>query len=768
MKILAIMWDPYCNNLKKAGKRLKNKIEIKIFSTRWLEEAPERLEEVMCEVDKADVILLYRSSESIWEEIEKKLKVITKNIPIICAGHDPSYWTLSTVSPKIVATVNTYITYNGEENFYNMLRYIASEVCNLETVVLPPKIIPWEGIYHPKADHIFTNIEEYLKWYAKYKEEQKLFKNEGTIGILFSRMNWVNKNTAIEDALISKFEALGLSVIPVFSFSLKDEELGTRASGEIIMDYFISRDGQPRIDALVNLQIFLIYTERTKPGKDEKVYERGIEILKKLGVPVFTPITTLYKTIDEWERDPLGADGKMIGWNIAMPEFEGRIEPIIIGGLSEDEEGYKYRKPLKERIDKFAQRVMNWVKLRKIPPSERKVAFILHNNPCASVEATVGGGANLDTLESVARILQRMKEVGYQVIVPRDGKELITTIMNRKAISEFRWTTVEEIVGKGGVLAFIEKEKYLEWFNELPENVRKRMIEVWGEPPGEAKDGVPAAMVYKGKIVVTGVQYGQALVCVQPKRGCAGSRCDGRVCKILHDPDVPPPHQYIATYKWLSREFGVNAIVHVGTHGNLEFLPGKGAALSGACFPDIAIDTIPHLYIYNADNPPEGIIAKRRSYATLVDHMQTVMVQSGLYGDLEELEKLLEEYEKVKNFEPARTHVLTHHLWEILKKSHLANEIKISITSETEGRQVRRKLSELSEEEIEGLSFDEVVREVHNILFKLKDTFIQDGMHIFGEIPKGDRRVEFIYSILRYHSGDDFSLRHELAKLMGL
>ena len=175
-------------------------------------------------------------------------------------------------------------------------------------------------------------------------------------------------------------------------------------------------------------------------------------------------------------------------------------------------------------------------------------------------------------------------------------------------------------------------DEYEAWFRTLPEDAQRRVVGAWGEPPGEERDGVPASMIHERRILVTGVSYGNVVVLVQPKRGCAGARCDGQVCKILHDPSVPPPHQYLATYMWLDKVFGVDAIIHVGTHGNLEFLPGKGVALSGSCFPDIAIGDVPHLYIYNSDNPPEGTIAKRRSYATLVDHMQTVMTESGLYG----------------------------------------------------------------------------------------------------------------------------------------
>lgn len=426
-----------------------------------------------------------------------------------------------------------------------------------------------------------------------------------------------------------------------------------------------------------------------------------------------------------------------------MPEFEGVIEPLIIGATKSagnpDEEAYE---AVTDRIEKLTARIAKWISLAKKPNSEKKVAFILNNNPCASVEATVGGGAHLDTLESVARVMHSMQEAGYSVIPPADGKELIDTIMDRKAISEFRWTTTDEIVKKGGTLAMIEKEEYLEWFSELPEITRERLIDAWGNPPGEEKDGIPAAMLYKDKILVAGVNYGNAVVCVQPKRGCAGARCDGQVCKILHDPDVPPPHQYIATYKWLSRVYGADVIVHVGTHGNLEFLPGKGTGLSSGCMPDICIDTVPHLYIYNADNPPEGIIAKRRSNAVLVDHMQTVMMHGELYGDLEQLERLLEEYSRYKDTEPGKAHTISH----MIEKN--VNSLNL-----------------LDGEEIPHGGIDAKIEEIHDKLSLLKNTSIPKGMHIFGSIPEGEKLADFIYSIARF-SDDPVSLRGIIMRLL--
>jgi cobaltochelatase CobN len=274
-------------------------------------------------------------------------------------------------------------------------------------------------------------------------------------------------------------------------------------------------------------------------------------------------------------------------------------------------------------------------------------------------------------------------------------------------------------------------------------------------------------MVYDGKILVTGVTYGNAAVCVQPKRGCAGARCDGQVCKILHDPDIPPPHQYMATYRYLERDFGVDAIVHVGTHGNLEFLPGKGTGLSRNCYPDIGIGHIPHLYIYNADNPPEGTIAKRRSYAALVDHMQTVLVQGGLYEGLEELGRFLGEYEQLKNHDPGRAHALEHLITGAIKETKLDNEIKITIRTD-DGNRKKVRLAAMDEDEAKTIPFDEIATAAHGALSLVRNTQIQDGMHIFGDLPQDERRVDFINSIMRYDAGQSVSLRKTVAGMMGM
>ncbi|KKG12250.1 cobalt chelatase [Methanosarcina sp. 2.H.T.1A.6] len=734
MKIVSVTWNSYIPTLLEAADELG--IELEAYYSKILEENPEEAEKVLSACEQADAIFIYHIANPFWEEFYERLEPLKTRIPVICVGSDPSSFTLSSVKLEIAATCFSYIIYGGKENFGNMLCYISKEVCGAEIEVKPPEKIPWDGLYHPDAREMFSSLREYLNWYGPRKDK--------TVGLLISRTSWVNNDLEIEKTLIRDFETLGLSVIPVFAYSLKDKELGSRGMNEVIEDYFME-NGKPVIDSLVKLSPFFIMSNKNKED-ESSCAERGVELLQDLDVPVFQPVISHYVTLEQWQESK-GLSTE-IGWGVALPEFEGVIEPIIIGA-GKKEGNYIGRAPIQERCSKLAARVLKWINLRKKPVNRRKIAFILHNRPCTGVEGSVGDAANLDSLESVARILNRMQEAGYAVNSPLDGRELIETILNRKAISEFRWTPINEIVKNGGVLAFVEKGEYEQFFNTLSPNVRQRMIEGWGNPPGEEVNGIPAAMVYENKIVVTGVQYGNAVVCVQPKRGCAGARCDGKVCKILHDPDVPPTHQYLATYRYLENTFGADVLVHVGTHGTLEFLPGKGVGLSGDCYPDIGIGTIPHLYIYNSDNPPEGTIAKRRSLACLIDHMQTVMTSGGLYGSLEELDRLLGEYEQVK-YDKGRAHALKHLILDEIKKSNLDSEIKADHQT----------------------PFEEIIRKAHEALGKIRNSQIHNGMHIFGQLPEGEKKVEFINSILRYDDqesvGNRVSIRRMIAGLLGL
>ncbi len=749
MKIGIISWNAYVPMLARAGREIPW-LELEIFSSAYLDRDPDHLDKALESLQEADAVLLYRSSESFWDIIEEDIQKIGRRVPVICLSHDPSLWGLSSMGLQEVQTAYNYISLGGEDNFVNLLKFMARECLFGDLELAPPKKMPWEGLYHPQSGRsYFAGPGDYWEWYRDYSLNKGI-ENGPVVGLLLARHFWVNSILAVEDRLIKEIEGRGLRVVPIFCNILEDKAIGNKGGLKWSEEIFCDHEQIPVIDAFIKLSSFFMGSRKGEgPAGGEKAKD-GVQLFQNLGVPVFQPVFSTSRTLKEWEQNPQGL-GMEISWSVAMPEFEGVIEPFYLGGIarSRDESSgalVEQRVPHKERCSRLVSRIKKWIELRRKPVSERKVAFILHNNPCASVEAAVGGASSLDPLESVARILQAMHGKGYQVESPADGKELIDTIMGRKAISEFRWTTVDEIVNKGGALDLIPCDKYEKWWETFPEGIRARISEAWGEPPGEEVNGVPPAMLYQGKIVVTGVSYGNAVICAQPKRGCAGPRCDGRVCRILHDPDIPPPHQYLATYRYLEDEYEADVIIHVGTHGNLEFLPGKGVGLSESCLPDISIHQTPHLYIYNSDNPPEGTIAKRRSYAVLVDHLQTVLTQSGLYDQLEELDRVLGEYGQARITDKARAHALQHQIYGLIESCDLDKQIKASAEQD----------------------FDHVVKKTHEALTLIRNTRIEDGLHIFGQLPADKRRAEFIYSILRYDAGQEHSLRKDLARAMGV
>ena len=719
MKINAIVWASDMAHILKASREIG--LDLMAWSTVGLNRQDD-LAACLASLNDADLLLIHPSHDGFWDEIMQR---VDSTKPLVAISLNPSHWSASTIPLEKAAMINRYFLFGGPQNIRNMLKYICKAVLNVGCDYDPPIEQPWQGIYHPDADRYFQDVEEYQEWYKPRRGR--------IVGILFYRSFWINDDLGVENELIRELEKNN-DVIPAFSLGMKSSELGAKASNEVIEEFFCSR-----VDALIDLQS-MVHGSNVESVRDT---------MNKLDVPVFHPLVLRHLGEEEWLADPFGMSSYELGWNVSMPEFAGVIEPIVAGVAKSSQMHdleLEQHVPVTERIEKLSRRVGQWISLRNKPPRERRVCFMLNSKPCASVEGAVGGAAHLDSLESIARILQRMKEAGYAIdSPPKDGKELIDRIMSKKAVSEFRWTTVEEIVNKGGALSLVSREDYLKWFDSLANPAKDSIISAWGHPPGEEKDGIPAAMIYQNKIVVTGIRYGNALVCVQPKRGCAGARCDGRVCKILHDPQVPPTHQYLATYHYIEEEFGADVVIHVGTHGNLEFLPGKSVALSRNCMPDIALGDIPHLYIYNADNPPEGTMAKRRSCAVIVDHMQTVTTESGLYGKLKELEDLISEYNKTKRSEKARAHSLEHIIVDLVRESTVSKDIGLDEMMQS------------------GAGIDEIIGAAHEKISEIYNTQIPDGMHVFGERPQGERKVEFICSILRF----DSELRKFVVGLMG-
>ncbi len=740
VKITAIMWGSYVPAFLAAAESCP-RVSLTIFSQKEIDENADRLDLFWSSAEAADAILFYWTTDGFWEEVAARIDEVAGTKTIVTTSFDPSNWGRSaTVDVATCARAYGYIAEGGQENYRRLLEFLASQV-DPDIVVRDPVPLPWQGLFRPPAPVAYDTVDAYLAAHPAAHPH--------TVGMLFSRHTFTNTDGALEEALIGALEARGLNVLPVFSHGTPDPEAGSIGPLAAIRRYFLDADGRPRISALVNLHYFFLGREAGGDTSETGVAARTVELFTSLNVPVFKPVVSYRQSIREWEEDPQGLTAE-VSFGIAMPEFEGNIEPIIMACSHKltdprTDASFEIREAIAPRVAHIADRIARWVRLAATPPEKRKAVFVFHKNECAGLEANVGGAAGLDSGESVVRILRRMQAAGYRIEgVPESGEALMQTILARKAIAEFRWTTVDEIVSKGGHLELLEADIYRQWFDALPEKARTDLVAAWGEPPGQEMNGVPPSMVLDGKLVITGLNFGNANVIMQPKRGCAGARCDGQVCKILHDPDIPPPHQYIATYMYMDRVFGADVVIHVGTHGNLEWMPGKGAGLSDACWPDIAIGTLPHLYIYNADNPAEGVVAKRRSYATLVDHLQAVMSTADTYGELEDLEALLEEYHRAAALDPARAHQLEHLIREAIAAAHLEGEVDAG-----------------------AADFAETAVRCHEIISRVKNSQTRVGMHTLGDIPEGADRAEVINTVLRFDSAGATNSRRLVFDLWG-
>ncbi len=627
-----------------------------------------------------------------------------------------------------------YFRLGGPDNLRGLIRFMLS-LAGAEVEVPDPVPVPWHGIYHPRLG-TFTELKEYLERYE--------LRDRPLVGVLFNRSDWLYGRTLLVDKLVEKLEQQGLGVIPVFTYGLRDEVAGIPGTEDAIREFFFL-NGKPVIEVLVSLKwFFLLDHSSTKPdGYREAV--SGVELLRKLGVPVLGPIVSFSQARKDWVESEQGVDYMTQVYRVIMPEIDGVAEPVMASCMKLSDEGVKEYDLIEEHLNYIARRVKRWVELRGKPPRERRVAIILINPPCKGLEANVAVGLGLDVPESVVKLLWRLKEEGYYLgedPLPRSGEELIKMIMERKAISEFRWTPVEEIVARGGALDFVGEDQYMEWFMELPEPARKRMIEEWGDPRDVLRGTAPrelVGMVYHGKFVVPGLRFGNVVVLPQPKRGCAGPRCDGKVCRILHDPTIPPPHQWLAVYRWVTRVFRADVVIHFGTHGYLEFLPGKGVGLSPWCWPEISIDDVPHLYVYVVSNPMEGVIAKRRSYAVIVDHLYPAMARAEV---LEDLDNLVNQYLRAKGLgEGARAKKIYE---EILQK---ARELNV---------------------EVKAKEPDEVVEEVHRYLDLIRSSQVNMGLHVLGEPPSGKKLAEYVVTALSYDSPEAPGLLRSLASELGI
>lgn len=533
---------------------------------------------------------------------------------------------------------------------------------------------PSDGIFHPDSKIYFSSLDSYLDWYLKGKDIKEIY----WVGILTHGSSVISDNDQVESALIYAFEKIGLGVIPVFNYLSAEKEEDILDLPGIVEKYFITKI--IHIDGLVHLQMM----SAIKEGKGDDLFKQTTEVFKSVNVPVFRPIVSYLQAEEEWLDNSSGVATE-IHSAFTTNEMMGMIEPILIG-CRDEQRGLLGKIPIIDRINRFTNRVGKWIEMKHTPNHLKKIVLMIHSSPCSGVEATIGSGAGLDVFESLIGIMKALEERGYLINnIPKGGEELRQMIMSRKAYQDFRWTTVESIVAGEGVLYQmpIEGERgYLSFHRELPLQMQNELENTWGKVPGEG-------MVFEGKIIITGAEFGNVVIMVQPKRGCYGAKCTGEVCKILHDPSCPPAYQYIATYKYIEEVMKAQAIVHVGTGGSLQYLPGKNNALSSNCWPDIVLGNTPNLFVYNVAVGVEGTIAKRRNSAVILDYMP-----SSFTMDVSKVKliKLISEYLEIIAVESDQAEIIEMEIQERIQSLPRAQEI---LRGETEGVRGLEKLKDL-------------------------------------------------------------------------
>jgi magnesium chelatase subunit H len=467
--------------------------------------------------------------------------------------------------------------------------------------VPPPESVPAVGVYHPDAPSIFESFEAYRRWYdarARRAGAQALEPSK-TVGLLLMRTNVVSGTRRHYDALVRAVEREGLAALPVISTFMDNRDACAQ---------FFVGEGGARVSQIISLTGFSFVGG---PAMNDS--EAAVEFLKGLNVPLRSAVGLDVQTVEAWEQSWTGLNPVQAGMQIAIPEIDGATEPFVYGGMTE---GGSEPIALEERCARVARRLRRWNRLQTVERSELKIALVLFCFP--PNKGNIGTAADLDVFPSVVRVLQRLKTDGYAVEVPESADALRELILGGNS-------------ERFGSIANVAYRMSADEYERLCPHVEEIEKE-WGAAPGRIN-------TFGRDILIQGVRLGNVFVAVQPTFGY-----EGDPMKMLMSRGGAPHHGFAALYTYLEKIFRADAVVHTGTHGALEFMPGKQVGLSAECWPDRLIGELPHVYIYSVNNPSEGSIARRRAYAGLVSYLTPPVEDAGLYRGLASLKELLLAY----------------------------------------------------------------------------------------------------------------------------
>ena len=610
-------------------------------------------------------------------------------------------------SPEQIRRTWQYFRYDGADNLYNCVLWLGKEFGGTPYVPEEPKLLPWHGIWHPEWTEMerCQDAEGYLA--AHY------LPGRPTVGVMFYRTEWLMGDFSYQTALIRALEAQGLNAIAIFTNTFRSEDLDSPTLMDAVNRYFFR--GKTRlVDVIINTMKFSLKAAGT-----------SIEEWMRLDVPLLEAYTVLGERA-EWEASPAGLNPMEVSIAVSLPEFDGVIHSVPIAARVKDDVGDVTWQLMEERMVRLAAKAKKWALLGKKPNQEKKIAIVFHNYP--PTNSNIGSAAGLDSPESVRRLLEKMRDVGYTVeTIPEDSKAFMK-LLTDNATNDRRFISAAQIKDAYGHLTAAQ---YARFFTKLPEKVRTQLTADWGDTPGDVFN-------YEGELLIPGTLNGNVFITVQPPRGFGEDPG-----KILHDPAAAPTHHYIGFYHWLRDIWQADAVVHIGTHGSLEWLPGKGTALSASCYPDISLGDLPDVYPYWMTIVGEGIQAKRRGAACLISHLSPPMQLSGSYEELQELEQALDEYVHFRQTQPENLDTVKEIVREKAAACNLGDDIA------------------------EGDDFDDYVGRLHNYVTDIKNMQIRTGLHIMGQPPEGDGLSEYVEALVRLDNGDVPSLVQLLATEAG-
>ncbi|MEH2137039.1 magnesium chelatase subunit H [Nostoc sp.] len=554
-----------------------------------------------------------------------------------------------------------------------------------------PVVYPDLGIWHPLAPSMFEDVREYLNWYTARKDISSDLKDPlaPCVGLVLQRTHLVTGDDAHYVAMVQELEALGARVLPVFAGGLD-------FSKPVDAYFYEPNTNTQLVDAVISLTGFALVG-----GPARQDHPKAIESLKRLNRPYMVALPLVFQTTEEWMDSDLGLHPIQVALQIAIPELDGAIEPIILSGR----DGTTGKAiALRDRVEAVAERALKWANLRRKPKLDKKVAITVFSFP--PDKGNVGTAAYLDVFGSIYEVMKALKNNGYDLPeLPESAEALMQEVIHD---AQAQYNSPELNVAYK--MSVPEYEALTPYSHRLEEN--------WGPPPGHLNSDGQNLLIY-------GKQFGNVFIGVQPTFGY-----EGDPMRLLFSRSASPHHGFAAYYTYLEQVWKADAVLHFGTHGSLEFMPGKQMGMSGDCYPDNLIGSIPNLYYYAANNPSEATIAKRRSYAETISYLTPPAENAGLYKGLKELSELIASYQTLKDSGRGVSIVNS-----IMDKCRIVNLDKDIDLPETDAR-------DMSAEER-----DNIVGNVYRKLMEIESRLLPCGLHVIGKPPSAEEAIATLVNI---------------------